>query len=68
MKNKRNDTKRMEQTNHRRKGKKLPWVVGPVDTHSIFVIDKNGTIQWGEISPHKMYVPLDSILEELMKL
>jgi cytochrome oxidase Cu insertion factor (SCO1/SenC/PrrC family) len=28
MKNKRNDTKRMKQTNHRRKGRKLPWVVG----------------------------------------
>jgi peroxiredoxin len=42
--------------------------MGPVDTHSIFIIGKNGTIQWSEISPHKMYVPLDSILEELRKL
>jgi peroxiredoxin len=42
--------------------------MGPVDTHSIFVIDKEGTIRWSEISPHQMYVPLDSILKEVKKL
>lgn len=42
--------------------------MGPVNTHSIFIIDEEGTVQWSEISPHEMYVPLTSILEELRKL
>jgi peroxiredoxin len=42
--------------------------MGPVDTHSVFVIDKEGTIQWSEISIQEMYVPLDSIVEEVKKL
>jgi peroxiredoxin len=42
--------------------------MGPVDTHSIFLIDKEGVVRWYEISPHEMYVPLDSILKELKKL
>ncbi|SDJ12717.1 AhpC/TSA family protein [Alteribacillus bidgolensis] len=42
--------------------------MGPVNTHSIFVIDEQGTVRWHDISPHEMYVPLESILEELKKL
>lgn len=42
--------------------------MGPVNTHSIFIIDEEGIIQWSEISAHEMYVPLSSILEELRKL
>lgn len=42
--------------------------MGPVDTHSVFVIDKEGTIQWSEISIKDMYVPFDSIVKEVKKL
>lgn len=41
--------------------------MGPVDTHSIFIIDENGKIQWSEISIKDMYVPLESILKGLKK-
>jgi len=42
--------------------------MGPVDTHSIFVIDQNGIVRWKQISPQKMYVPLDDVDKELQKL
>lgn len=42
--------------------------MGPVNTHSIFIIDKNGFVRWKEISAWEMYVPLDSIKRELEKL
>lgn len=42
--------------------------MGPVDTHSVFVIDEEGVVRWHEISTHEMYVPLDSILRELKNL
>lgn len=42
--------------------------MGPVDTHSVFVIGKDGNVKWKEISVDDMYVPLKSILNELEKL
>jgi peroxiredoxin len=42
--------------------------MGPVDTHSIFVIDQEGTVSWYEISPQEMYVPEESIDKELQKV
>lgn len=42
--------------------------MGPVDTHSIFIIDKQGVIRWKQISPQQMYVPLDQVDKELQKL
>jgi peroxiredoxin len=42
--------------------------MGPVDTHSIFVIDGEGIVQWSEISIQEMYVPLDPVMEALKKL
>lgn len=42
--------------------------MGPVDTHSVFVIDQQGSVSWFEISTQDMYVPIQSIEEELQKL
>lgn len=42
--------------------------MGPVDTHSIFLIDAVGTVRWFDISEREMNVPIKSIEEELQKL
>lgn len=42
--------------------------MGPVDTHSIFVIDGKGNVQWHQISAQQMHVSVNSIIEELKKL
>lgn len=42
--------------------------MGPVDTHSIFIIDQKGIVRWYEISPQEMYVPIKSVDKELQKI
>lgn len=42
--------------------------MGPVDTHSVFVINEQGTVSWFEVSTQDMYVPIRSIEKELQKL
>ncbi len=42
--------------------------MGPVDTHSMFIIDEEGIVRWYEISPQQMYVPIESVDEELQKI
>lgn len=42
--------------------------MGPVDTHSIFIIDQEGIVRWYEISPQDMYVPIESVDKELQKI
>lgn len=42
--------------------------MGPVDTHSIFVIDKQGRIRWEKISAQQMHVSVRAVLAELRAL
>lgn len=39
--------------------------MGPVDNHSIFVIDTSGRIRWKQLAPDTMHVPMDVILAAL---
>lgn len=42
--------------------------MGPVDTHSIFVIDGNGVLRWHQISTQSMHIPVQSVIVALKKL
>jgi peroxiredoxin len=39
--------------------------MGPVDSHSIFVIDRSGEIRWKQLAPDTMHVPVDAVLAAL---
>ncbi len=39
--------------------------MGPVDSHSIFVIDPAGRVRWKRLAPDTMHVPVDAVLEAL---
>jgi peroxiredoxin len=36
--------------------------MGPVDNHSVFVIDAGGHVAWKQLAPDTMHVPLDQIV------
>lgn len=46
---------------------RLPGMMdmGPVDSHSIFVIDRSGRVRWKRLAPDTMHVPVDAVLEAL---
>jgi thioredoxin-dependent peroxiredoxin len=46
---------------------RMPGVMdmGPVDNHSVFVIDAAGRVQWEQLAPETMHVPMDAILAAL---
>lgn len=39
--------------------------MGPVDSHSIFVIDATGHVRWRQLAPDTMHVPVDDVLAAL---
>lgn len=39
--------------------------MGPVDSHSIFVIDPSGRVRWERLAPDTMHVSVDAVLEAL---
>ncbi|TMD09485.1 MAG: redoxin domain-containing protein [Chloroflexi bacterium] len=39
--------------------------MGPVDNHSIFVVDATGHLRWKELAPDTMHVPVDDVLAAL---
>lgn len=39
--------------------------MGPVDSHSIFVIDPSGRVRWKQLAPDTMHVPVDAVLAAL---
>lgn len=39
--------------------------MGPVDSHSMFVLDTSGHIRWKLLAPDTMHVPLDRVLAVL---
>ena len=39
--------------------------MGPVDNHSIFVLDGAGRVRWKQLAPDTMHVPMDAILAAL---
>jgi thioredoxin-dependent peroxiredoxin len=41
--------------------------IGPVDSHSIFVIDTSGHVRWRQLAPDTMHVPVDAVLTALKK-
>ena len=36
--------------------------MGPVDNHSVFVIDASGHVAWKQLAPDTMHVPLDQVV------
>src|SRR5438445_1762904 len=34
--------------------------MGPLDSHSIFVVDPSGRIRWKELAPDTMHVPVEA--------
>lgn len=36
--------------------------MGPVDNHSMFVVDSGGRIAWKKLAPDTMHVPVDELL------
>ncbi len=36
--------------------------MGPVDSHSIFVIDASGRVAWKHLAPDTMHVPIEEIV------
>ena len=36
--------------------------MGPVDNHSIFVIDANGHVAWKQLAADTMHVPVDQVV------
>jgi len=36
--------------------------MGPVDNHSIFVIDASGRVAWKQLAPDTMHVPVDQVV------
>ncbi len=39
--------------------------MGPVDSHSIFVVDASGRVRWKQLAPDTMHVPMNVILAAL---
>src|SRR5258708_19862086 len=39
--------------------------MGPVDSHSIFVVDASGRVRWKELAPDTIHVPLDHVINPL---
>ncbi len=39
--------------------------MGPVDNHSIFLLDANGRIVWKELAPETMHVPVNDVITAL---
>jgi len=39
--------------------------MGPVDNHSIFVLDAKGRIAWKELAPETMHVPVNDVIAAL---
>lgn len=39
--------------------------MGPVDNHSIFIIDPAGRVRWKRLAPNTMHVPMDAVLAAL---
>jgi thioredoxin-dependent peroxiredoxin len=39
--------------------------MGPVDSHSIFVIDSSGHVRWRQLAPDSMHVPVDDVIAAL---
>jgi len=42
--------------------------MGPVDSHSIFVIDSGGHVRWRQLAPDTMHVPVDDVIAALKKV
>ena len=36
--------------------------MGPVDSHSIFVVDSSGHVAWKELAPETMHVPVEHVI------
>jgi len=36
--------------------------MGPVDNHSIFVVDGSGHVAWEQLAPDNMHVPVDQVV------
>jgi peroxiredoxin len=36
--------------------------MGPVDSHSIFVVDANGRVAWKRLAPDTMHVSVDEVV------
>jgi peroxiredoxin len=36
--------------------------MGPVDSHSIFVVDANGRVAWKKLAPDTMHVAVDEVV------
>ena len=36
--------------------------MGPVDNHSIFVLDANGRVAWRQLAADTMHVPVDQVV------
>lgn len=36
--------------------------MGPVDNHSIFVLDSNGRVAWRQLAADTMHVPVDQVV------
>jgi len=41
--------------------------MGPVDSHSIFVIDSSGHVRWRQLAPDTMHVPVDDVIAALKR-
>lgn len=39
--------------------------MGPVDSHSIFVLGADGRVRWRELAPSTMHVPVQDVLAAL---
>lgn len=41
--------------------------LGPVDSHSIFVIDSGGHVCWRQLAPDTMHVPVSDVIAALKR-
>ena len=39
--------------------------MGPVDSHSILILDPKGSVAWKELAPDTMHVPVEHVLSAL---
>jgi len=39
--------------------------MGPVDSHSIFIVDSTGHVRWKRLAPDTMHVPVGTVLAAL---
>jgi len=42
--------------------------MGPVDSHSIFVIGPTGHVRWKQLAPDTMHVPMDAVVAALSQV